>query len=174
MDRNSYDSGDWFNLLDFSYQDNGWGRGLPPQHENEANWEEQQDFLSDPRITVGSEHISHAAALTREYIAIRRDEPLFRLRTAQDIHDNVRFHNTGTDQRIGLIAMSLGEDEASPELVVLFNTSTEALDFALYTDGTYELHPIQQSSVDVGIRAAQTKDGIFTAPARSAVVFKQR
>ena len=29
-DKNSYNSGDWFNALDFSYQSDGWGRGLPP------------------------------------------------------------------------------------------------------------------------------------------------
>src|SRR5665648_463665 len=30
LNRNSYDSGDWFNVLDFSGQQNGFGRGLPP------------------------------------------------------------------------------------------------------------------------------------------------
>ena len=30
LDRNSYDSGDWFNVLDYSYQTNGFRRGLPP------------------------------------------------------------------------------------------------------------------------------------------------
>jgi pullulanase len=30
MDRNSYDSGDWFNRLDWTFQDNFFGSGLPP------------------------------------------------------------------------------------------------------------------------------------------------
>jgi pullulanase/glycogen debranching enzyme len=30
LDRNSYDSGDWFNRLDYTYQTNNWGVGLPP------------------------------------------------------------------------------------------------------------------------------------------------
>ena len=34
LDRNSYNSGDWFNLLDLSGQDNGFGRGLPPAADN--------------------------------------------------------------------------------------------------------------------------------------------
>ena len=38
LDRNSYDSGDWFNVLDYSYQTNGFGRGLPPRRDNEAKW----------------------------------------------------------------------------------------------------------------------------------------
>ena len=31
LDRNSYDSGDWFNRLDWTGADNGFGHGLPPQ-----------------------------------------------------------------------------------------------------------------------------------------------
>ncbi|HEU4536455.1 MAG TPA: pullulanase-type alpha-1,6-glucosidase, partial [Polyangiaceae bacterium] len=38
FDRNSYNSGDWFNVLDFTYESNGWGRGLPPKDDNEATW----------------------------------------------------------------------------------------------------------------------------------------
>ena len=38
LDRNSYDSGDWFNVLDYSYQTNGFGRGLPPRRDNETKW----------------------------------------------------------------------------------------------------------------------------------------
>jgi hypothetical protein len=36
MDRNSYDSGDWFNRLDWTGQDNHFGTGLPPQQDNAA------------------------------------------------------------------------------------------------------------------------------------------
>lgn len=174
LDRNSYDSGDWFNLLDFSYQDNGWGRGLPPRHENEANWDEQAEFLGDARIAVGSDEIERTAAMTRAYIALRQAEPLFRLRTAEDIQRTVRFHNTGADQEIGLIVMSLGEDEEAPELVVMFNTKAEEASFELETAGSYALHPILQNSVDEVMRTAEHQDGVFTAPARSAVVFKRR
>ena len=31
MDRNSYNSGDWFNRLDWTYSDNGFAAGLPPR-----------------------------------------------------------------------------------------------------------------------------------------------
>ena len=36
MDRNSYNSGDWFNRLDFTYETNNWGVGLPPA-DNQGN-----------------------------------------------------------------------------------------------------------------------------------------
>ena len=50
LDRNSYNSGDWFNPLDLSGQDNGFGRGLPPTADNEAKWPFQQPLLADPAL----------------------------------------------------------------------------------------------------------------------------
>ena len=38
LDRNSYDSGDHFNALDFSYESNNFGVGLPPARDNESKW----------------------------------------------------------------------------------------------------------------------------------------
>src|SRR5450830_549218 len=50
LDRNSYNSGDWFNVLDFSGQQNGFGRGLPPAADNEPKWPFQQPLLADPAL----------------------------------------------------------------------------------------------------------------------------
>ena len=38
MDRDSYNSGDWFNALDFTYERNGWGIGLPVADKNQDKW----------------------------------------------------------------------------------------------------------------------------------------
>jgi pullulanase len=35
MDRDSYNSGDWFNKLDFTYASNNWGVGLPVAGKNQ-------------------------------------------------------------------------------------------------------------------------------------------
>ncbi len=47
-DENSYDSGDWFNRLDFSYQHNGWASGLPPRwvHDNYQAWDQWKSRLN--------------------------------------------------------------------------------------------------------------------------------
>ncbi|KAL8210360.1 hypothetical protein R6Q57_007092 [Mikania cordata] len=37
LDRDSYNSGDWLNRIDFSYNSNKWGVGLPPKGKNEKN-----------------------------------------------------------------------------------------------------------------------------------------
>lgn len=37
-DRNSYDSEDWFDQVDFTYAADNWGVGLPPSGGNGGNW----------------------------------------------------------------------------------------------------------------------------------------
>ena len=38
LDRDSFDSGDWFNRLDFTYAINNFGVGLPVESKNGSNW----------------------------------------------------------------------------------------------------------------------------------------
>ena len=49
LDRDSYDSGDWFNKLDFSFQNNNWAVGLPPAWSNEDSWPIMTPILQEPR-----------------------------------------------------------------------------------------------------------------------------
>ncbi|MGW4795564.1 pullulanase-type alpha-1,6-glucosidase, partial [Nonomuraea sp. NPDC004297] len=54
FDRNSYDSGDWFNrLLWDCAQGNGFGAGLPPRAGNEARWPYARPLLADPALRPG-------------------------------------------------------------------------------------------------------------------------
>ena len=50
LDRNSYNSGDWFNTLDWTGADNGFGHGLPPKADNQAKWTYQKPLLADPAL----------------------------------------------------------------------------------------------------------------------------
>src|SRR4029077_4333807 len=36
-DRNSYNSGDWFNRIDWTLKSNNWGSGLPPANGNDSD-----------------------------------------------------------------------------------------------------------------------------------------
>ena len=46
LDRNSFDSGDWFNRLDWTYTDNGFGAGLPPARDNREDWHAMRPRLA--------------------------------------------------------------------------------------------------------------------------------
>ena len=171
FDSNSFDSGDWFNLLDFSYEDNGWGRGLPPAWDNEANWEVAGPLLADPAMAPQSGHIRAAAEHLREMLRIRKSSPLFRLTSAQEITDRLSFLNTGPNQVPGVIAMHIRGDDGEAVLVV-FNATVSAQAVPGGSQG-FELHPVQQNSFDRETRAARydAAQEVFQVPPRTTAVF---
>ncbi len=178
MDRDSYDSTDWFNALDWTYTDNGWGHGLPIQDKNGNSWPVIGTYLGNPDIAPGQAEILAAQKLFEQWVSIRKSSPLFRLQTSEQIKEQVQFHNTGPDQVPGLIVMSIS-DNAEKRLdmnydliVVLWNADPDEVNFTLENldAGELDLHPLildahnSRASYDVG---SQT----FTLPGRSAVVF---
>ena len=50
-------AGDWFNRLDFSYQSNNFGVGLPPAAKNEATWPIKRPLLADHALKPSADHI---------------------------------------------------------------------------------------------------------------------
>jgi pullulanase len=174
MDRNSYNSGDWFNFLDFSYDRNGWGRGMPPFGDNQANWGVVSGLLGNPALgDVDRSDIRRTMQHMREMLRIRKSCELFRMRTGEQVIESVEFHNTGPDQVPGLIVMSLRE-ERGIEVVVLFNASTEAQTFFFDTgEKGFALHPVQQQSSDPVVRTSHydADAKTFFVPARTTAVF---
>jgi pullulanase len=106
MDRNSFNSGDWFNAIDFSRQTTNWGVGLPPG-ENVQRWNILRPLLANSALKPGSTEIQWMAEYFRELLRIRKSSPLFRLRTEQQVMDSLSFLNTGPEQIPGLIVMCL-------------------------------------------------------------------
>ncbi len=181
MDRDSYDSGDWFNRLDFTYRDSGWGSGLPVARVNQDNWPIMQPLLADPALKPGPVDISRSVRLFREWLAIRSSSKLFSLETAEDIQARLAFHNTGPDQLPGLIVMSLS-DLVEPDLepraemiLVLFNANDETQTFsdASLVGQRFFLHPVQLRSIDPVVKTAMytPATGTFVVPARTTAVF---
>ncbi len=175
MDRNTYNSGDWFNVLDFTHEDNGWGRGMPVANENQASWDEIRPRLENPDLAISSDEIAHTLNATSALLRLRASSPLFRLESAEQVMDVVRFHNTGADQIPGLIVMSLtdvlGLDADHEEIVVIFNADTEAQSFAWSANNNdFVLHPMLAASGDSVLEGAHF-DGSFHVPARTTAAF---
>jgi len=181
LDGNSYNSGDWFNAIDWTYQSNNWGIGLPPSWTRGDNWGIYQPLLANPNLTVGEEEILAANAHFREMLQIRFSSPLFRLQTADEIMARVTFDNTGPDQIPGLIVMTLNDSDGEnldPNyglITVFFNATTEPITFTREDLISYpfELHPIQAASSDPIVQGASfdVDTGVFTIPARTTAVF---
>jgi len=179
LDRNSYNSGDWFNKLDFTYQDNNFGVGLPV--EGGDRWPMMKPLLSDSKLKPTPADILSARDHFREMLQIRQSSPLFRLRTAADIHRHLTFLNIGPDQIPGLIVMNLMDTEAVDldpnyeHIVVLFNANPDEVTFTdIGLDGpAFELHPVQQASADPLVKASRFDPltGTFAVPGRTVAVF---
>ena len=110
LDRNSYNSGDWFNLLDLSGQDNGFGRGLPPAADNEAKWPFQQPLLADPALKPTPADIATASKAADDLLRLRFSTPLFRLGSADLIEQKVGFPGSGPDADPGVVVMTIDDE----------------------------------------------------------------
>jgi pullulanase-type alpha-1,6-glucosidase len=180
LDRNSYDSGDWFNRLDFTYQSNNWGVGLPPAGDNQANWPLATPLLADPALRPTAADITATREYFREVLLLRRSLPLLRLPTAQEIRDRVAFHNTGPSQVPGVVAMSVSDSAGTRDrrvtgVTVVFNVNREPRAFTTpgLAGSALKLHPIQRLSVDARTRTStfDSDTGTFSIPGRTSAVF---
>lgn len=181
LDRNSYNSGDWFNRLDFTYQSNNWGVGLPLAADNQSMWPTMETLLANPALTPTPADIAFARDTFRELLQIRDSSPLFRLQTAAQVQDRLQFHNTGVAQIPGLIVMSLSDltgDDLDPNvdmMVVLFNATPEQQIFSVeaLAGAPFSLHPVQANSVDPLLQEAsyEFESGTFVVPGRTTAVF---
>uniref|UniRef100_A0A6N2M3E6 Glycosyl hydrolase family 13 catalytic domain-containing protein n=1 Tax=Salix viminalis TaxID=40686 RepID=A0A6N2M3E6_SALVM len=166
LDRDSYNSGDWFNRLDFTYNSNNWGVGLPPKQKNEKHWPLIRPRLADPSFKPQKNHI--LAAINNF------------------LDERVRFHNTGPSWVPGVIVMSFedghrgfpGLTQLDPNysfIVVIFNASPSEVSFAspVLRARTFQLHPIQAMSSDEVVKSSsyETSTGCFTVPPRTTSVF---
>ncbi|MBD3347667.1 MAG: pullulanase-type alpha-1,6-glucosidase [Candidatus Eisenbacteria bacterium] len=183
MDRDSYNSGDWFNTLDWSYEMNNFGVGLPIADKNQERWDIIGPLLAREEITPERESILQTVHHFREMLSIRKSTVLLRLRTASDIQARVRFHNTGRNQVPGLIVM--GVSDVVPELrpidpnhkrvVVILNGTPETQTFSgdAWKGAAMELHPVLQMSHDEIVKQStyDAERAEFSVPGMTAAVF---
>ncbi len=180
MDRDSYNAGDWFNKLDFTYQSNNFGVGLPLQGVNGDSWAMITPILINPLIKPNSAAIIGARDYFLDLLAIRKDSSLFRLRTAQDVSDRVKFYNVGPAQVAGVIAMNIdGAGYANAKyksVTVLINVDKVARDVTVVElkSRTLAVHAVQQASTSDALAKTATysaASGTFSIPPRTTVVF---
>ncbi|HEV7609157.1 MAG TPA: pullulanase-type alpha-1,6-glucosidase [Steroidobacteraceae bacterium] len=178
-DRNSYNSGDWFNRIDWTMKSNNWGVGLPPANGNQDDWSIIGPALADPNLKPGAKDIEGTYRHMLEMLVIRKTSGLFRLRTAEEIKKAVSFYNVGPAQIPGLIVERIANTGRScfpvSEAVVLINASPQAQSFtgAAFKQRPLLLHPVQALSQDPVVRTSkfQRSTGTFTIPPRTTAVF---
>ncbi|MBF0689463.1 MAG: pullulanase-type alpha-1,6-glucosidase [Cellulomonas sp.] len=189
LDRNSYDSGDWFNVPDWSGRTNGFGRGLPPAADNEAKWPFQQPLLADPALVPTPDDIAAAGTAATELLELRSSTRLFRLGDADLIQQKVTFPGAGADATPGVVVMHV-EDRAGWDwsrwtwrtdvdrrldgLLVVVNASDEPTTQRVdaLAGRAYALSPVQAAGADAVVRgtAYDRATGTVVVPARTVAV----
>lgn len=177
LDRDSYNSGDWYNQIDWTYTNNNWGKGLPIKGRDK--WFIFSHLLADETRKPNKKDIIFASEVFRSFLKIRKSSPLFRLRTAEQVMKCVSFYNNGPHQIPGLIVMHLQDkfslDPHFSSIMVLFNANPGAVYFG-HTDllgSDYRLHPVQDAGIDEVVKKASFNIGLgeFVIPARTTAVF---
>ncbi len=182
MDGNSFDSGDWFNRLDWAGHDNGFSSGLPPREGNAELWPIVRSLLADASIKPGPAEIAYARSALLDVLRIRSSSTLWRLRSAQQVRERLVFHNTGPDQVATVLAWELrGQGMAGARYgrVVAFISADPArreLVVPALAGLSLQLHPVHRDPGAADERVAkqahyEPSSGRFALPPRSVVVF---
>ena len=179
MDGNSYDSGDWFNKIDWTGQGNNWGIGLPIASQNSGQWSFEQPLLANSALKPTPAEIGATTAAFQEFLRIRESSGLFRMATSDEVRSNLHFLNTGTTQIPGLIVMELDANTGTygpyQHILVAFNATNAQQSFtsAGLAGLKLQLHPVQRRSVDDLVRTSSfdPANGTAIVPALTTAVF---
>ncbi|MGY3865189.1 pullulanase-type alpha-1,6-glucosidase [Aeromonas bivalvium] len=185
MERDSYDSGDWYNRVDYSLGDNNFNKGLPRKDKDGDNYALIEQVLGQ-HAKPGSAEVAQMVSFYQELSELRQSSRLLRLGSGAEVIKRVDFRNTGPDQVPGLIVMSVDDgvgagadlDPAIDGLVVMINATNAPQSIGDFRDGQDQ--PIdlagmvlsgKHRGVDSIASGAAYDNGQLTLGAWSAAVF---
>jgi pullulanase-type alpha-1,6-glucosidase len=182
LDRNSFDSGDWFNRLDWTFSDNHFGSGLPPKGDNGALWPLMKPLLGDAAIKPTPADIRFTRDAFLDLLKIRASTALLRLRSAEEVQARLTFLNTGAAQVPTTIVGHL-DGRGLPgagfaELLYAINVAPASAVLSLpeLKGRAFRLHPVHRAGAAADPRPAtlarwDAASGTLSVPARTALVY---
>ncbi|KJL41778.1 pullulanase-type alpha-1,6-glucosidase [Microbacterium trichothecenolyticum] len=184
LDRNSYNSGDWFNRIDWTGQESTFGSGLPRAADNETSWAIKKPLLANPANKPAASDIATAEASALDLLRVREEVGLLRLGSAELIGEKVTFPNSGPDAAPGVLTMLIDDlvgEDVDPELegaLVVFNAGVEPTTQTISSlaGRSFSLTPALANGSDAVVKTTtwDASTGTVTVPARSAVVLVDR
>lgn len=180
MQRDSYDSGDWYNRVDFTLQDNNWNKGLPRVDKDGMNYEIIQQVIQGSGVNAQPSRADMNVMVDYylDLVKLRQSYPLLTLGRGDDVIKRVSFHNTGVDQRPGLIVMTIDNGNTVNDLdpnvdamVIVINATPRQQKVDLGLSGLL-LSPVYRSNL---AHNTQVIDNEISVPAWTpAVLVKPR
>ncbi len=181
LDRNSFDSGDWFNRIDWSFSDNYFASGLPPKTDNGANYQLYKPLLGNSVIKPAAVDIRWMRAAFFDLLRIRKSTRLLRLTSSDEIIQRLHFLNTGSMQIPTVIAAVLDgsdlPDAGFARLAYFINVDAVPHTITAPDEAhkAFVLHPVQRAKNAADTRVLESHydavTGAFKVPARTAVVY---
>ncbi len=185
MERDSYDSGDWYNRVDYTLADNNFDKGLPRKDKDGDNYPLIEKVLGKHVKPSGAD-MATMVGFYQELAELRQSSRLLRLGSGAEVIKRVDFRNTGPDQEPGLIVMTVDDgvnagadlDPTIDGLVVMINATNAPQSISDFRDGNdqpIDLTSLQLSPAHHGgesiARDAAVNGGTLTLGAWSAAVF---
>lgn len=187
LDRDSYNSGDWFNAIDWTGDWHQFGRGLPPKASNEAAWGSMAPLLRLPGIRPSKQTIQLSKAMHLDLLRLRKAHPLLTLGSADLIRMAVSFPALETTDEPGLICMlvdgrALPGAEVAPgndsAVLVVFNASPHLVQRQVdeLRGRKFSLSDVQAGGADQIVKASKwlPDSATFRVTPRTVAVFVER
>ena len=181
MDADSYDSGDWFNRVDWSRTTNHWGMGLPGADKNRERWNIIGPLLARADLSPTPAQLVLVSDAFGDFLRVRGSSPLFRLKSTEEVNARVSFLNRGPSQVPGLIVMLLSDAVAGrpalgsrwKRVVVVCNGNPQPVSYAYpgFAQAKLSLHPDQAAGADPVVKGAKIDGATLTVPGFTTAVF---
>lgn len=172
-DQDSYDSGDFFNRIDWTGTTNYWGSGLPPAWKNINDWPFWQPRLLSPEMQVTTAQISRTKEYFKALLRLRQSSDLFKMNLPTEISQKLKFIDNDRQAEPGLIAMHL--ENSNEEILVLFNASREPRSFTHdILKSKWQLHPLFDQKIDSVLASVSFQPDLsrIQIPGRTTVVLQ--
>lgn len=167
-DVDGYDSGDWFNHISFDFDDNNWGKGVPPSFKNFNDWSFWSPRLADPNMKPTSLDVENNLKLFKALLKVRKNSTLFANKDTKEAMRVVKFIHSEIDET-GIISLHLKNQ--SEELLIFFNVNKADKHFKnniLLKD--YKMHPELNEKQDALLKRVQINGNQILIPERSIVI----
>lgn len=171
-DTDSYDSGDWFNTIDWSLKNNNWAVGLPPAWRNRDDWSFWSPRLQENHLKVSANEITKTQEYFRALLAVRKRLRPWQFQTPVSMMNQTEFLENRRQSTPGVIAFLLKRDEG--EKLILINTAPQTISFEHEVFKTRNWQPAPELvAADPKLKGIKmNKSTDFKIPGRSTVVLE--